>query len=80
MTFHNISTKPIFMMHGPLLSHYKDSTQCHNLIQVRNMPPSVTGRYWHSMSTIAVSHNCAWLMVIGDDAGKADFVLLELSE
>ena len=45
------------------------------------MPHSVTKRYaQHSMSTVTVSHNCAWLMVIGDDPGLAGFVLLELSE
>ena len=52
---------------------------CH-LLQVKNTQPSVTKRYYHSMSTAAVSHNCAWLMVIGDDYPQADFVLLELSE
>ena len=46
----------------------------------RHMPPLVTKRYYHFMSTIAVSHKCAWLMVIGWDYGQAGFVLLELSE
>ena len=32
------------------------------------------------MSTVAVSHNCARLLVIGDDQQQQDFVLLELSE
>ena len=31
------------------------------------------------MSTVAVSHKCAWLMVIGG-MGQQDFVLLDLSE
>ena len=52
---------------------------CH-LLKIKNMPFSVTKRYYHSMSSIAISHNCAWLMVIGDDYGQADFVLLELSK
>ena len=38
---------------------------CH-LLQVKNMPPSVTNRWFHSMSTVAVSHICAWLMVFGE--------------
>ena len=59
-----------------IMQHF---THCH-LLQVKNMPPSVTNRLWHSISTVAVSHNCAWLMVIGDLLGQADFVLLELSE
>ena len=52
---------------------------CH-LLQVKNMPPSVRERYQHSMSTVAVSHNCAWLMVIGGATIQTDFVLLELSK
>ena len=56
------------------------STHCHLLLQVKNMPPSVTGRSWHSISTFAVGQNCAWLMVIGDDRDLPNVVLLELSE
>ena len=62
-----------------MLSYYPHSTYCH-LLQVKNMPPSVTETFFHSTSTIAVSHNCAWLMAIGSGIGQADIVLLELSE
>ena len=69
----------MYIHDDPLLSHYQHFTHCH-LLQVKNMTPSVTKRYFHSMSTVAVSHNCAWLMVIGGDQPQADIVLLELSE
>ena len=32
------------------------------------------------MSIVAVSHSCAWLMVIGNILGQEDILLLELSE
>ena len=44
------------------------------------MPPSVTERAHHSVSTIAVSRNCAWLMVIGNVYGQEAFVLSEIIE
>ena len=52
------------------------------------MPPSVTNRRDHSISTIAASHSCMWLMAVGG-RGNISFiganyasscVLLELSE
>ena len=80
-----ISTCITYIYDGSLLSHYQHSTHCH-LLQVKNMPPSVTKRLWHSMSTIAASHSCVWLMAVGGNASRrggiyaSSCVFLELSE
>ena len=64
---------------------YQRSTHCH-LLQVKNMPPLVAKRLWHSMSTIAASHYCVWLMAVGGSASTiiddyaSSCVFLELSE
>ena len=75
----DFSTVSILMMVHGLLSYYQHSTHCH-ILQVKKVPFSVREMFYHSMSTVAVRHNCAWLMGIGQDLTKAVFVLLDLSK
>ena len=68
----------------PLLLHIINNFTCYYHLQVKDMPPSVTGRHWHSLNAITSSESCVWLLAVGGYKAFFDMasncVFLELSE
>ena len=57
--------------------YFKFIISCYHIIMQENIPDTVTGRYYHSLSVWSVTPTTIWIIVFGGGGG---IEVIELSE